>query len=430
MTESAGSGLVLDDFQRQAVEYLDSGLSVLVSAPTGSGKTLVAEHAIDRALAAGLRAFYTTPIKALSNQKYRDLMQRLGPGRVGLLTGDNSIDEHADAVVMTTEILRNMIYAGDECERLGVVVLDEVHYLADAYRGAVWEEVILHLPASVTLVCLSATVSNHSELGGWLDRVHGSVAVISESERPVPLSNLYAVGQRRKKELHLLDTLVDGRPNAEARRFDAALAIPRGGASRHSGKRRGSGRRGQRPGGRRHGRSSGSGSGYRHGLPWCSPRQVDLLAQLAERDLLPVIWFVFSRKGCDRAAARLASRKVRYADDSNAPRIDELVETGLAGLSQSDRVALGVENWVSMLRQGIAVHHAGLVPAFKEVVERCFIEGLVKVVFATETLALGSEHAGSERGAGEAHQVRRKPQCPLECSPVHAVHGSSRTPGH
>ena len=359
------AGLVLDRFQRQAVGHLDGGRSVLVSAPTGSGKTLVAEHAIDRALSAGLRAFYTTPIKALSNQKYLDFRSRLGLGRVGLLTGDNAVDGDADVVVMTTEVLRNMLYTGDIGDRLGVVVLDEVHYLADAYRGSVWEEVILHLPEPVKLVCLSATVSNHGELGGWLDRVHGPLAVVSEDERPVPLTNLYAVGRRRGGGLHLLETFVDGEPNAAARRFDA----PAGGM-----------RRGDRP--RR-------GRGRSRGLPRRSPRRGDLLGELATRDLMPVIWFIFSRKGCDNAAAQLVRRGECYTDESAATRIDGLVESGLSGLDRGDRSALGVRRWAEMLRRGVAAHHAGMVPVFKEVVERCFTAGLVKVVFATETLALG-----------------------------------------
>ena len=381
---AAEAGLELDGFQRRAVKHLDEGASVLVSAPTGSGKTLIAEHAIDRALAAGLRAFYTTPIKALSNQKYRDLARRLGPGRAGLLTGDNSIDEDADVVVMTTEVLRNMLYADDLSGRLGVVVLDEVHYLSDAYRGAVWEEVILHLPEAVKLVCLSATVSNHGELGGWLEAVRGSMAVVSESERPVPLTDIYAVEQRRGGKLRMLDTFVDGHPNAAAGRYDANRCETRSGPPRNRSGRSG-GRRGTSPPtgrGRR-------GRGRRHRLPWRPPRRVALLAELRRRDLLPVIWFIFSRKGCDRAAARLASRGTRYTDAPAAERIDRIVESGLAGLSRRDSEALGIGSWAAMIRKGVATHHAGMVPALKEIVERCFIEGLVKVVFATETLALG-----------------------------------------
>ena len=372
---------------------------MLVSAPTGSGKTVVADHAVDVALAAGRRAFYTTPVKALSNQKYRDLCRRLGPHRVGLLTGDNVIAGDADVVVMTTEVLRNMLYAGSVDDRLGAVVLDEVHYLEDPYRGPVWEEVILHLPEAVVLVCLSATVSNHTELGGWLEQVRGPTAVVAESRRPVPLTSLYAVGRRRSDAVQIMPILVDGKPNPRGSRFDAP-AQPR-----RSREPQGPGRRGQRgpdgrprhghrgPDGRpRHGQRGRDGAqrhGHRRGPLWRPPRRVDLMAELEERSLLPVIWFVFSRKGCDQAAARLARDGARYADDAEAARIDEVVEARLAGLDQADLAALGAGRFADRLRLGIAAHHAGMVPVFKEVVEHCFAEGLVKVVFATETLALG-----------------------------------------
>ena len=366
MIGSAGAGFVLDEFQRRAVEHLDAGRSVLVSAPTGSGKTVVADHALDLALAAGRRAFYTTPIKALSNQKYRDLCRRLGPQRVGLLTGDNVVAGDADVVVMTTEVLRNMLCAGAVDDRLGAVVLDEVHYLEDRYRGPVWEEVILHLPAAVVLVCLSATVSNHAELGDWLNRVHGPTAVVAESRRPVPLTNLYAVGRRRSDAVRLVPTLVDGRPNPDGRRFDAPAASRRDRGPRRPGRR-----------------------GHHGTLPWRPPRRLDLLGELSERGLLPAIWFVFSRKGCDQAAARLARDGARYTDDAGAARIDELVGARLGGLDAADLSALGARRWAAQLRLGIASHHAGMVPVFKQAVEHCFAEGLVKVVFATETLALG-----------------------------------------
>ena len=391
MIESAGPGFVLDEFQRRAIEHLDAGRSVLVSAPTGSGKTVVADHAVDRALAAGRRAFYTTPIKALSNQKFRDLRQRLGPQRVGLLTGDNVIAGDADVVVMTTEVLRNMLYAGAVSEQLGAVVLDEVHYLEDPYRGPVWEEVILHLPSSVVLVCLSATVSNHEQLGGWLKQVRGPTAVVVESRRPVPLTNLYAVGRRRSDAVQIVPTLLDGRPNPEGGRFDAPAPSrePRGsGRSRRGGPRGGPGSGRSRRGGPR-GSGGSKHRGQRPRVLWRPPRRVDLLAELEERGLLPVIWFVFSRKGCDQAAARLVRDGARFTDGAEAARIEELVDARLGLLDPADLAALGAQRFLDRLRLGIASHHAGLVPVFKEVVEQCFAEGLVKVVFATETLALG-----------------------------------------
>ena len=397
MTALAGAEFVLDRFQRRAIEHLDAGRSVLVSAPTGSGKTVVADHAVDLALAAGRRAFYTTPIKALSNQKYRDLGRRLGWRRVGLLTGDNVLEGDADVVVMTTEVLRNMLYARAVGDRLGAVILDEVHYLEDPYRGAVWEEVILHLPESVVLVCLSATVSNHQELGGWLNEVRGPTAVVVETRRPVPLTNLYAVGRRRKEAVRLVPTLVDSGPNPQGPRFDAPPSS-RGRPGSDRGPRRGRGAPGSDRGPRR-GRGGpdraptrsrrGSDGPARRVHPWRPPRRVDLLAELEDRRLLPAIWFVFSRKGCDQAAARLARDGVRYTDDAEAARIDELVEDRFSRLDVGDLAALGSRRWADRLRLGIASHHAGMVPVFKEAVEQCFAEGLVKVVFATETLALG-----------------------------------------
>src|SRR5215213_8906976 len=211
----------LDDFQLQSFDALDAGQSVLVAAPTGSGKTVVAEYAIAQALASGQRAFYTAPIKALSNQKFADLTRIHGLEAVGLLTGDNAINGDAPVVVMTTEVLRNMIYGRSRAlQDLGVVVLDEVHFLQDTYRGPVWEEVIIHLPHPVRLVCLSATVSNADELAEWMTTVRGPTTAIVEQKRPVRLENLYLVGDRSAERLHLLPTLVDGRPNPEASRLD------------------------------------------------------------------------------------------------------------------------------------------------------------------------------------------------------------------
>jgi ATP-dependent RNA helicase HelY len=349
----------LDRFQIEAMDHLDAGRSVLVSAPTGSGKTLVAEHAIDRALAERRRAFYTAPVKALSNQKYRDLAERIGTSRVGLLTGDNAINADADVIVMTTEVLRNMLYEGRDLDVLDAVVLDEVHYLEDSFRGPVWEEVILHLPAHVQLVCLSATVSNGDEVGGWLESVRGPTGVVVETTRPVDLTNLYAVGDRRGDKLHVLPTIVDGRPNQEGDRFDPDLRRNRN--DRRKGKR----------------------------APWRTPSRLELLDHLEERDLLPVIWFVFSRKGCDEGATTLVRSGARYTDREESDRIREIAEERLAGLDPADLALLDTTAWLERLERGVVSHHAGLVPAFKETVEVCFAEGLVRVVFATETLALG-----------------------------------------
>jgi len=349
----------LDDFQIKAFDALDAGQSVLVAAPTGSGKTVVAEYAVALAIAAHGKVFYTAPIKALSNQKYGDLVRRYGPERVGLLTGDNSINGDAPIVVMTTEVLRNMIYAeSSTLDALKFVVLDEVHYLQDTYRGPVWEEVILHLPADVRLVCLSATVSNTEELADWITTVRGPTAAIIEDRRPVELVNLYCVGDRSSPELHLLPTLVDGRPNGEASRLDAeSLRDPR---MRGRQRRR-----------------------------FFTPRRVEMVERLSDDDLLPAIFFIFSRAACDDAVDACVGAGLRLADADERPRIRAIAERHVESLSDEDLDVLGYDRWLTALEQGIASHHAGMVPPFKEAVEACFAQGLVKVVFATETLALG-----------------------------------------
>src|SRR3978361_273096 len=194
---TAELGFSLDPFQLEACEALEQGSGVLVCAPTGAGKTVVGEFAVHKALAEGRKAFYTTPIKALSNQKYADLVERYGADKVGLLTGDNAVNGDAPVVVMTTEVLRNMLYADSPAiNGLGYVVMDEVHYLADRFRGAVWEEVIIHLPQSVTLVSLSATVSNAEEFGDWLVTVRGHTKVVVSEIRPGPLWRPMRVGTR------------------------------------------------------------------------------------------------------------------------------------------------------------------------------------------------------------------------------------------
>jgi ATP-dependent RNA helicase HelY len=221
----AGLGFALDPFQQRALDALDAGRSVLVAAPTGSGKTVVAEYAVAKALEEGGKAFYTTPLKALSNQKYGDLARRHGAGRVGLLTGDTSVNGDASVVVMTTEVLRNMIYERSPAlAGLRYVVLDEVHYLQNAYRGPVWEEVIIHAPHDVDLVCLSATVSNAEEFADWIQTVRGATEAVIEERRPVELHNLYLVGDRHLGRLLLLPTFVDGRPNPEAEALDRQSA--------------------------------------------------------------------------------------------------------------------------------------------------------------------------------------------------------------
>jgi ATP-dependent RNA helicase HelY len=348
-----------DPFQLEAMEALDKGHSVVVAAPTGSGKTLVAEYAVEKALAAGGKAFYTTPLKALSNQKFADFGARYGAARVGLLTGDNSINGEAPVVVMTTEVLRNMIYAGSPAlEGLRYVVLDEVHYLQDPYRGPVWEEVIIHLPAEVDLVCLSATISNAEELAAWVGTVRGSTRAVIEEKRPVPLHNLFCVGDRRSGGLVVLPTLVEGRPNPEG----SALV---------------SGTSGER------------WKAHARQRQLFGPRRAEVLDLLRERGFLPTIYFIFSRAGCDEAVRQMLRDHGRLTNPAERRQIRELAEQAAAGLSGTDLSALGFGEWLAALEAGFAAHHAGMVPTWKEVVERCFIAGLVKVVFATETLSLG-----------------------------------------
>ncbi|MGH9106222.1 MAG: DEAD/DEAH box helicase [Acidimicrobiales bacterium] len=356
----AGLPFEMDPFQLEAMDALDGGHSVVVAAPTGSGKTVVAEYAVARALAAGGKAFYTTPLKALSNQKFADFSGRLGAANVGLLTGDNSINGEAPVVVMTTEVLRNMIYAGSTTlTGLRYVVLDEVHYLQDPYRGPVWEEVIIHLPPEVDLVCLSATVSNAEELADWVGTVRGSTRAVIEERRPVPLHNLFLVGDRRSEHLLLVPTLVDGRPN------------PRGIALTARADRGEAGWRARR----------------RSGL--FAPRRAETVELLDEQGLLPAIYFIFSRAGCDEAVRQCLRESRRLTGPAERRQIREAAVEAAGGLSDADLAALGWSNWLAGLEAGFASHHAGLVPPFKEAVERLFLTGLVRVVFATETLALG-----------------------------------------
>lgn len=348
----------LDDFQVAAIEHLDASRSVVVSAPTGSGKTYVAEHAIAAALSSGRRSVYTTPIKALSNQKYRDLRGWLGDD-VGLLTGDNSINGDAAVVVMTTEVLRNMLYG--EPERLAetaLVVMDEVHYLQDTFRGPVWEEVIIHLPPHISIVALSATVSNADELASWISDVHGDCAAVVETKRPVRLQSSLAVAEKGSDRRYFIPAVKKGRPNPDGRRFDA----PR----RERGEK-----------------------GRPRKQPYRTPRRGELLEELDRRGLLPAITFIFSRAGCEDAVSQLRQRGVHLTDEETEAKIVAFVEAKTAHLSQEDKVALSYSAWLRGLRSGLAAHHAGIVPLFKETTEELFAKGYLKAVFATETLALG-----------------------------------------
>jgi ATP-dependent RNA helicase HelY len=378
-------GFALDDFQVRACHEIEAGRGVLVAAPTGSGKTIVGEFAIHLALATGRKAFYTTPIKALSNQKFHDLVARYGEDRVGLLTGDNSINGDAPVVVMTTEVLRNMLYAGSRTLLgLGFVVMDEVHYLADRDRGAVWEEIIIHLPESVALVSLSATVSNAEEFGDWLETVRGEVTTIVEEKRPVPLFQHVMVGRRLHDLFAVSDVdaaagfVQEGAPvNRELER----IARDDFASSRLMRDRR-SPRKG-RPGSSKNPRQVGNGRRV-----WI-PSRVDVIDRLDREGLLPAIVFVFSRVGCDAAVTQCLAANVRLTSPEERDEIYEFVETACRNLPDEDRHVLGYHDFLDGLTRGVAAHHAGMLPAFKQVVEQLFVRGLCKVVFATETLALG-----------------------------------------
>lgn len=374
----AAQSFVPDPFQVEAVAAIDRGESVVVTAPTGAGKTLIAQAAVEQALADGERAFYTAPIKALSNQKYAEFCELHGERRVGLLTGDNVINGDAPVIVMTTEVLRNMIYADSTAlDRLAVVVLDEVHYLQDPYRGSVWEEVIIHLPQRVRLVCLSATIANPAEFTGWVRSRRGPTALVVEGHRPVPLESLYAVKDRfhggevavypvfgkdgRRPNPHLVKLLRKGR--GRQRRFTLV-------------------------------------------------RRLDVAELLEVEGLLPAIYFIFSRAGCESAAEQAAAARLDLTTAEERATIHEVAEARTQHLLADDLVVLGYDSWLAQLQSGVAAHHAGMVPAFKETVEDLFSAGLIKLVFATETLALGINMPARSvvleslsKFTGESHEV-------------------------
>ena len=416
---SQGYDFPLDPFQEEACTAVERGEGVLVAAPTGAGKTVVGEFAVHLGLVRGLKTFYTTPIKALSNQKYLDLVARYGEEHVGLLTGDTSVNPHADVVVMTTEVLRNMLYSGSrDLDRLGFVVMDEVHYLADRFRGPVWEEVIIHLPTEVQVISLSATVSNAEEFGDWLGQVRGRTAVIVSEERPVPLTQHMMVGRRL---LHLYSRPADAAESSEAADTaeseqaaqseqtgqtgqpplnpellkavkQARRAAASGGASKNSYRSRGGGTgRGPQPWKRtvRGGRAPRRGEGGARTARLKPPSRLQVVRALEEARLLPAIVFVFSRAGCEQAVHQVVSAGVDLTTEAEAARIREVIERRTADIPAGDLGVLGFHFWAHALERGVAAHHAGLLPVFKETVEELFSAGLVKVVYATETLALG-----------------------------------------
>jgi ATP-dependent RNA helicase HelY len=399
-TFADGYRFAFDDYQRDACAHLEAGAGVLVAAPTGAGKTIIGEFAVFLALRSGRKCFYTTPIKALSNQKYADLARRHGASNVGLLTGDTSVNSEAPIVVMTTEVLRNMIYArSGTLANLGYVVLDEVHYLADRFRGAVWEEVIIGLADSIQLVALSATVSNAEEFGEWLSEVRGEMAVVVSERRPVPLYQHVLIGHS------LYDLFADLAPTAQELPGEGKTEVNpalikiareesrfvRDDARRPRG-RSGRGRRAVSYGSGTYGGAAHwsryTGTGRRPRSFHVSNR-AEVVELLDDEALLPAIVFIFSRVGCDAAVRELLSSGIRLTGASEQRQIAAIVERHVAGLSDADLQALDYDRFAEALGRGVAAHHAGMLPAFKECVEEAFVRGLIKVVFATETLALG-----------------------------------------
>ncbi|WP_370893159.1 DEAD/DEAH box helicase [Janibacter sp. GXQ6167] len=369
----------LDPFQVDGCAAVEAGRGVLVAAPTGAGKTIVGEFAVDLALQRGQKAFYTTPIKALSNQKYHDLVARHGSDQVGLLTGDVSVNGEAPVVVMTTEVLRNMIYAGSTTlDGLAFVVMDEVHYLADRFRGAVWEEVIIHLPRSVQLIALSATVSNAEEFGAWLDEVRGGTEIVLSEERPVPLWQHMQVG-RRLYDLFAESSLDGGTPRVDPHLVEAIRQQVRGMGDDPRDRR---GRRGRDDRGRGRGQRGGGRFGG-------AASRTEVIRELERDGLLPAITFIFSRAGCEAAVGQLIANDVRLISDADGRRNRRLVEERVASLDEGDLDVLGYHQLVEGITRGYAPHHAGMLPTFREIVEELFTRGEIQAVFATETLALG-----------------------------------------
>lgn len=337
----------LDEFQLQAIAALDAGKSVVVCAPTGSGKTLIGEYTIYRALARGGRVFYTTPLKALSNQKLRDFRQQFGAENVGLLTGDTSVNRDAPILVMTTEIFRNMLYGtpigqvGTSLVGVEAVVLDECHYMNDQQRGTVWEESVIYCPPKIQLVALSATVANSDQLTDWITTVHGETQLIYSNFRPVPLEFYFG-------NLNGLFPLLD----SKKRDVNPSLKQKRVRKPTH---------RGDRPE---------------------APSIPFILSQLQQKNLLPAIYFIFSRRGCDRAVQDVVNMSL--VNPQEVAILKERIDDFLAKNPEAGRAGQ-----VEQLYRGVAAHHAGILPAWKGLVEELFGLGLVKVVFATETLAAG-----------------------------------------
>ncbi|MEJ5996711.1 DEAD/DEAH box helicase [Corynebacterium sp. H130] len=368
----------LDDFQIEGCQAVEDGHGVLVCAPTGAGKTIVGEFAVSLALSRGVKCFYTTPIKALSNQKFHDLQKVHGEDAVGLLTGDVSINGDADIVVMTTEVLRNMIYAENrQLDRLAYVVMDEIHFLADQSRGAVWEEVILNLDESVQIIGLSATVSNYEEFGNWLSTVRGDTKVVVTEKRPVPLDQYMLVGRK----IFPLFENSEGKVNRELEHYIERLE--RGEAQKSYNSSAGFRSRSKRGEVRERITKPSRPQQYR---PLGRP---EVLQILRNQKMLPAITFIFSRAGCDGALYQCMRSQLTLTTQEEADLIAEIVDKGVEGIPEEDLKVLDFRRWKQALMRGFAAHHAGMLPAFRHIVEELFVKGLVRAVFATETLAMG-----------------------------------------
>lgn len=338
----------LDDFQKEACEIIDNGESVVVCAPTGAGKTVIAQHAINNALKQGCRIFYTTPLKALSNQKFYDFCEQYGADKVGLLTGDTSINRGAQIVIMTTEVFRNMLYGtnfgavADNLKDVRYVVLDEVHYMNEEQRGTVWEESIIYCPTNIQIIALSATVANCDELTNWINTVHSKTKLVNTDFRPVPLRFFYFDSSQPYKLLPLLTP--DGKLNNKIKPEKPQWA-------RGKDKRK-------------------------------KTYVKQIIQNLADNDMLPAIYFTFSRKKCDEQMEKCSGLGLNTRKEQE--EIKAFIEEFIA-----ENPHLYGNKHIEYLIQGVASHHAGLLPAWKNLVEKLFQKGLIKVVFATETLAAG-----------------------------------------
>ncbi|TKY69772.1 DEAD-box ATP-dependent RNA helicase ISE2 [Spatholobus suberectus] len=380
----------IDKFQRQAILAFLRGSSVVVSAPTSSGKTLIAEAAAVATVARGRRIFYTTPLKALSNQKFREFRETFGNSNVGLLTGDSAVNKDGQVLIMTTEILRNMLYqsvgnvsSGSGLVNVDVIVLDEVHYLSDISRGTVWEEIVIYCPKEVQLICLSATVANPDELAGWIGQIHGETELVTSSKRPVPLTWHFSMKNSLLPLLNEKGTHMNRKLSLNYLQLQAAGAKP---YKDDWSRKRNSWKRGTHSSYdtddsmfEQRSLSKNNINAIRRSQV---PQVIDTLWQLQSRDMLPAIWFIFSRKGCDAAVQYLENCKL--LDECETSEVELALKR--FRMQYSDAVR---ESAARGLLQGVAAHHAGCLPLWKAFIEELFQRGLVKVVFATETLAAG-----------------------------------------